>query len=124
MYDSAIVQMSLSPFLSADIAAYWLIVGADMMPNWCIFSIYSMICAGPQAKPKRQPVIAYDLEKPLITIVRSSIPGSEAMLTCRSLYESSLYISSEMTSRSCLTMIGTSFSRSSRSMIAPVGLFG
>ena len=77
--------MSLSPLRSADIAAYWLIVGADIMPNWCILSMYSIIGAGAQAQPRRQPVIAKDFEKPLMTTVRSCIPGSDAMLTWRSL---------------------------------------
>lgn len=41
-----------------------------------------MISFGPRAYPKRQPVIAYDFENPLITIVRSAIPSSDAIDIC------------------------------------------
>ena len=31
----------------ASTAAYWLVVGADMMPNWCSFSICWITGSGP-----------------------------------------------------------------------------
>ena len=62
-----------------------------------IINICSMMMRGPHAYPRRQPVMAWDLEKPLITIVRSRIPCREAIVTCRSRYVSSEYISSLMT---------------------------
>ena len=40
----------------------------------------STSASGTAAKPQRQPVIAYVFESPSSRIVRSSIPGSEAML--------------------------------------------
>ena len=57
-------------------------------------------------------------------MVRSLMPGIEQIETCFDLYESSEYISSEMTNKSCFSMMGAMASKSSFSMIAPVGLFG
>jgi len=44
----------------------------------------STSAGGRIAKPRRQPVIAHALLKPSSTIVRSAIPGSDAIETCSS----------------------------------------
>ncbi len=65
-------------------AAYWLVVGALIMANWCSFTIREIISLGPAAYPRRQPVMEWAFEKPLTTMVRSIIPGSEEKHICPS----------------------------------------
>ena len=52
-----------------------------MIAYWCTFIIASMISWGPQASPTRQPVMANALENPWRKMVRSRMPGSEAIET-------------------------------------------
>src|SRR5690625_7047292 len=85
-----------------------------------------MISLGPAAKPILQPVIAYVLLTPLITIVcafKSSVIG--AIETCFSfVYMSFSYISSEIINILCLRQTSPIFSNSSLLYTIPVGLLG
>ena len=47
-YSSCILRMSSSPYFMASMAAYWLMVGADMMPYWCSFTIWPVSSFGAQ----------------------------------------------------------------------------
>ncbi len=63
-------------------AASCAVLLAQRMPYWWIFIIASVSTAGAQAYPIRNPVIANAFENPCRKIVRSRMPGSEAMETC------------------------------------------
>ena len=43
---------------------------------------FAAIGLGAMVYPSRQPVMAYVLEKPLMVMVRSAIPGSDPGLMC------------------------------------------
>ena len=47
----------------------------------CILPMEMAIGSDAAAYPRRQPVMAKPLEKPLSVMVRSNMPGSEAKLT-------------------------------------------
>ena len=75
---------SSSPFCIASIAACCAVVGAHISAYWCSLVIIFISGAGAQAYPSRQPVMANDLENPLMYTVRSAISGNDTMLTCGS----------------------------------------
>ena len=63
-------------------AAYCAAAGAHSRVYWWILSMAASSSGGAHTKPMRQPVMANAFEKPLMTTVRSNMPGSDATETC------------------------------------------
>ncbi len=73
--------VSFGPF-SAATAACMVKLAADDTVWPFIWAASFMIGVGPASQPSRQPVMACDLDRPLMVIVRSPIPGAAASERC------------------------------------------
>src|SRR5690606_40165067 len=91
----------------------------------CTLLQASAIHLGAAMYPTRQPVIANPLANPLTVMVRSNIPGNDAMLTCSPVKLMCSYISSAITSRpGCFSTTSAISCSSFREKTDPVGLHG
>ena len=76
---SSILATSSWGPVSATSPAFWTNVAVHELELFMSAAMWRAIGSGMIPKPSRQPVIAYVLEKPSTTTVRSAMPGSVAM---------------------------------------------